>query len=271
MEGALDLTLQAVTVESGTIETGKPQIISVGDEIKSFVTISLNNDTFLNNDAAVITYSSNRASVANVDNNGIVTAVGEGAVTITATVSYKGVTMSNDFALKVMPEEVSISATEQIVSGYAANVAVTVNSGSVSRVELFGVNAPVADGKAIINLTATDVPAVLEDSVYKVTAFDGENAVATCDITVVPRNDNIWTVQIDDIVESKTGFVFAAEILPGPKGYNVKLAGASYTPVQDGNKLVIDYTAKDGDIFTIAGVKYPKLFPSYSFTFTITK
>ncbi len=163
----------------------------------------------------------------------------------------------------------SISATEQIVSGYAANVAVTTSSANITSVELLGVSAPVANGKAIIRLEKATVPAVTENTVYKVTAFAGDDAVATADITVVPKNDNLWKVQIVN-EESKTKFLFAGDIST-VKGYAVALGAQSFTPAQDGNTLIIDYAAVTGDKFIISGVKYAALFPSYTFSFTVTK
>lgn len=109
MEGELELALQNVYFASGTVDTGKPQVVKVGDLIQSYVAICLNDDTFMDPADAKITYSSNRNSVATVDANGLVTAVGEGVVTITATVEYKGKTMSDDFALKVMPADFILS------------------------------------------------------------------------------------------------------------------------------------------------------------------
>ena len=109
MQGELDLALQNVYFASGTIATGKPQVVQVGDLVQSDVTITLNDDSFLNKDEAKVTYSTNRPSVATVDADGLVTAVGEGVVTVTATVEYKGKTMSGDFALKVMPADFALT------------------------------------------------------------------------------------------------------------------------------------------------------------------
>ncbi len=163
------------------------------------------------------------------------------------------------------------SPVEQIVSGYAANIPVLIATDEACAVsaELFGKRVPVIDGKALISLNKDEVPVVEAGAIFKITAYIGDTAVKTCDIHVAPKNDDIWTVQLDKSVEGKTRFLFAADIST-LKGYKAVVNGTStFTPAQDGNALVIDYAAKAGDTFVISGVKYAKLFPSYSFTFTV--
>ena len=70
MEGSLELALQAVTLEPGTIEDGKQFLVNTDDTIQSNLTIALNNDTILDNEEATVTYESNRENVATVDENG---------------------------------------------------------------------------------------------------------------------------------------------------------------------------------------------------------
>ncbi len=165
------------------------------------------------------------------------------------------------------------SGVEQLVATYAANVPVIVEGADLGQVNVkivskddgavYGETAINGAGKAIINIPASkSIPA----GSYDIIAASG-TASATTGLSVVPKNNNIWTVQLDKSVEGKTRFLFAADIST-KNGFEVKLGSQSFTPVQDGNALVIDYAAKEGDTFVISGVKYASLFPSYSFTFT---
>lgn len=102
MEGSLELALQAVTLEPGTIEDGKQFLVNTDDTIQSNLTIALNNDTILDNEEATVTYESNRENVATVDENGLVTAVAPGITTITAKVSYGTTEMSASYVIDVV-------------------------------------------------------------------------------------------------------------------------------------------------------------------------
>jgi beta-glucosidase len=102
MEGEIALKLQNVTLYSGLAQDGRKQIINVGEQVETYAYASLNNDTLINLDDAAVSYSSNREDVATVDENGLVTAVAEGVVTITVTVEYNGETMTADCVFSVM-------------------------------------------------------------------------------------------------------------------------------------------------------------------------
>lgn len=70
------------------------------------LTAAMSDDSFydLKNGEADIQYTSNRPSVAKVDQNGVVTPVGEGVATITASVTIDGVTKTDSFAVAVINE-----------------------------------------------------------------------------------------------------------------------------------------------------------------------
>ncbi len=104
----------------------------------------------------------------------------------------------------------------------------------------------------------------------------GDGFEGSCEINVVEYNTNIWTatpfagedgflsIKFNAQISSKTGFVKAVKI--GDQTFNgvqvgddVLKTGAMYDSIPEGGKIVV------------SGVKYPVLFPSYSFTFTVTK
>ncbi len=176
------------------------------------------------------------------------------------------------------PAITSVTRTETLVSGYAANVKLIVNGTGLDSktvtARIFG-SAPVAlvpGAASTVSFTKEQVPSVAATTQVPIEFYiDGVRVFVSGQdyITVEPKNDNIWTVQLDKSVEGKTRFLFAADIST-LKGYKVTVnGGPSFVPVQDGNALVIDYAAASGDTFVISGVKYAKLFPSYSFTFTV--
>ena len=162
---------------------------------------------------------------------------------------------------------------EQLVATYAANVPVTVAGTNLGAVYvkifskegvLYGETDRVGQGKAIVSINAAQN---ISAGTYDVVVTAG-TSTKTAELIVVPKNDNIWTVQAITGMD-ETRFQFADRIAAGPKGYSVSVGAETFIPaVIDSNILAIGYVSKPGDIFTISGVKYPTLFPSYSFTFT---
>ena len=64
---------------------------------------------------------------------------------------------------------------------------------------------------------------------------------------------------------------FAAPIGASAKGISVKVNGKVYSSAIEGtNAVAVEYPVKPGDVVVISGVKFPALYPSYSFTFTVT-
>ncbi len=164
---------------------------------------------------------------------------------------------------------------EQLVATLGAKVPVTVlgeNLGEVTvkivskdGLTVYGEATMTGAGRVIVSI---DAAMNIAAGTYDVIATSGTSTMAA-ELTVVPYNTDIWVVQLDKSAEGKTRFLFAADISAGSKGYDVKVNGVSYKPVQEGNALVIDYQAAEGDVFVVSGVKYAKLFPSYSFSFTV--
>ncbi len=274
MQGELDTALQAVTFQSGTVESGKPQVIRIGEKVESALTISLNNDTFMDKEKAAVTYSSNREAVATVDKNGLVTATGEGVVTITATVTYKGRTMSDSFALKVLPPEIKEVKilVDTLVAGYAANIPVQVTVAGIENpaveIRLVGENknwGPVltnADGYALLRVSEP-----LAAGEYSIVAsLDGVGKASTS-ITVEAPPANLWKPLLEDS-DGKLRIRFGAQISFANGSVTV---GNEIKPILDvkTDYIVVDAEYSAAARVVIKGLKYPRLFPSYSFTFTV--
>ena len=86
-------------------------VIRPGDNAQSSLTASLSDDSFIDVSKAKVVYKSNNPSVVSVDSNGLVTANKPGIALIFAYVTHEGVTVSNSYPIKVMPDLTAESIT----------------------------------------------------------------------------------------------------------------------------------------------------------------
>lgn len=165
-----------------------------------------------------------------------------------------------------------------LTAGYAANIVasvVTENAeGLAAYAALFkdGVRitapAPVVNGK--VSFTA---PVIGQGAVYTVEAFfaeDGTHAVDT--IEVYTPSPTLWT---PEVVKSgkNVSIIFSEKIVLKPDARLTVNGGAVTGFTVSGDYTVTGSSAnltEGTDTIVISGVKYPVLFPSYSFTFTLS-
>ena len=76
-------------------------VLEIGQTAQFQTTAALTDDSFLSLDKATIKYVSSNETVATVDANGLLTAVGAGIATVTVSVTYNGRTVSDSYAVKV--------------------------------------------------------------------------------------------------------------------------------------------------------------------------
>ena len=76
-------------------------VLEIGQTAQFQTTAALTDDSFLSLDKATIKYASSNETVATVDANGLLTAVGAGIATVTVSVTYNGRTVSDSYAIKV--------------------------------------------------------------------------------------------------------------------------------------------------------------------------
>ena len=76
-------------------------VLEIGQTAQFQTTAALTDDSFLSLDKATIKYVSSNETVATVDADGKLTAVGAGIVTVTVSVTYNGKTVSDSYAVKV--------------------------------------------------------------------------------------------------------------------------------------------------------------------------
>src|SRR6187399_1535168 len=79
-------------------------VLRPGDKTQTSVSASMSDDSFFDTKKTKVTYKSNNPSVAAVDANGQVTAIGPGVASVFANVTIDGRTVSNSATIKVMPD-----------------------------------------------------------------------------------------------------------------------------------------------------------------------
>ncbi len=162
MSGAYNAVLKTVVAECGKV------VLRPGNTVQTSVSASMSDDSFFNIKNAQVTYKSNNPDVASVDEKGMVTAKGVGAVTVFAYVTINGNTVSNSYSLKVMPDlnAATIAVNGKNITGFnssvkaygfllvnASPVPVVSTTAAGKNVTVDVVQAPSVPGTAIITLT----------------------------------------------------------------------------------------------------------------------
>ena len=79
-------------------------VMKVGETAATSLTACMSDDAFISLDLAKVAYRSNNDAVVSIDANGKVTAKSQGVATITVEVTVDGVTVSDTYSVKVMPD-----------------------------------------------------------------------------------------------------------------------------------------------------------------------
>ncbi|MCK3684709.1 glycoside hydrolase family 3 C-terminal domain-containing protein [Maribellus sp. YY47] len=98
MSGEYKPVLTTVVAESNKV------ILRPGNAAQTSVTAAMSDDSFYDISKAEIEYKSNNPAVVSVDENGKITATGVGVASVFAYVTVDGVTVSNSYPVKVMPD-----------------------------------------------------------------------------------------------------------------------------------------------------------------------
>lgn len=131
-----------------------------------------------------VTFSTSKASVATVDENGVITAVGKGTAKITAT-SYNKKKASCTVTVVAAPESITLEETELILPvGMEAQLEARVNKGAAARFRYSSSDESIAsvdaDGKITTHLPGT--------AVLTVSTFNGLTAECTVTVTEAPES-----------------------------------------------------------------------------------
>ncbi len=102
---------------------------------------------------------------------------------------------------------------------------------------------------------------------------EGENAYGECDVEVVAYSTDIWTANTY-VLDGKLLIKFNADLTLKSASKCVTIDGNTYDAAVQSDKRTVGVLGYDtqgaaGAAVKIAGVKYPVLFPSYSFIFTL--
>ena len=167
MDGELTPELTVVTATADKVVLNAANQDKV---ITTEVTATMNDDSFydLENGDATVTFESDDPTVATVDENGVVRAVGSGVTTITATVKIGDVTMSDSFPVAVQVEVEEILIDGEPLADFESNVTeyyYPVEDGTVPTVTVPGVpsesltiqNADAVPGDTVVTLSMGEV------------------------------------------------------------------------------------------------------------------
>ncbi len=176
----------------------------------------------------------------------------------------------------VDPYVEDIEFVQNLVTGYAAHVNVEVKGEGVDglTVKLFDVEKAVSGGVAKFDFTAKEVPAVTENTKYDVAVFNGDKLLKAEKINVVTIPADAFKPSfVKDGEESAVIFTVEAAWKAGA-ARSVTINGTEF-PADFITNLRLHVNAPfeavaSGAKIVVKGIKYPNLFPSYSFTFTIT-
>ncbi|MBN1951543.1 MAG: glycoside hydrolase family 3 C-terminal domain-containing protein [Bacteroidales bacterium] len=118
MEGIYKPRLATLVAESSR------SILQPGNTVQSSVTAAMSDDSFYDLTNAVVAFKSNNPSVAWVDDDGKVTAKGVGVASIYAYVTVDGITLSDSYPIKVMPDLTpkSIKVEGKSIKGFSNEV-----------------------------------------------------------------------------------------------------------------------------------------------------
>jgi beta-glucosidase len=118
MSGTYNPVVRTVVAECGSV------VLKPGNKVQTSVTASMSDDSFFNLKNTIVTYKSNNPVVATVDEKGLVTAISTGVATITAEVTINGMTKSDGYPLKVMPDlnPKAITLNGKNITGFSPDV-----------------------------------------------------------------------------------------------------------------------------------------------------
>jgi beta-glucosidase-like glycosyl hydrolase/regulation of enolase protein 1 (concanavalin A-like superfamily) len=118
MSGSYNPVLKTVVAECGKV------VFRPGNTAQTSVTAAMSDDSFSDIRNAMITYKSSNPSVVSVDNKGMITAKEPGSASVTAFVTIDGKTLSDSYAVKVMPDlkPASISVNGKKIQGFNPDV-----------------------------------------------------------------------------------------------------------------------------------------------------
>lgn len=247
------------------------QTIDAGSTLSLSATVSPTDAT-----NKVVEWSSDDETVATVDSDGTVTAVGGGTANVTVTTDDGGLTdtiaitvnvpvtgVSIDQSDSTIAEGDTLSLTASVAPADATNPDVQWSSSddSIATVDASGVVTAVASGTADITVTTDDggftdtITITVNVPVTGVSIDEGdqtvdEGAILELNVTVTPAGassqDLIWTSSDENVATVSDGLVVASSV--GTTDITVATADGSVT-----DTITITVEAPTGPVITISG------------------
>ena len=237
----------------------------------------------LNGLVVTATYSDDsNETITNYSTNPVNGTALNNAGAVPVTVQFEGKTTSFNISVSPASLTVSMAATPTIVETLAAYISI-----AVSGEWLVGKEAtawleagdellyptPITQGQA--HMYISNAP---EAGIYEILVKTTDGlAQGSCFITVTSFNSDIWTLNYSLTPETFITLVFNETISAkdGKFDKEVSVNGKSISCTLDSNNKTLTTNMKYENLttgkntFSVAGVKLPNLFPSYSFTFSI--
>ncbi len=220
----------------------------------------------------VLSYSCSEPGV--ISSTGAVTrGAAEKDVVLTVNITNGTRIASHEVGVKIPKADPKVTVSVgTLVAGRAANLPFTVSFTDLTglKATLFGKTVDVVDGAGLFAFTAAQVPAA---GVYALTITNGEDLVASAAVEVVAEPVGLWAPVINS-GDTKFSVIFGAPISFNEAKKSVKIGSDpaldSSLYVINGNTLAVSAPVASGQKVVISGIKYADLFPSYSFSFTVT-
>lgn len=222
MSGSYNPVLRTVVAECGRV------VLRPGNTVQTAVSAVMSDDSFYDIKKAEVSYMSNNPAVANVDENGKVTATGVGTATIYAYVTVNGKTVSSGYPLKVMPD--------------LAPSAVSVNGKNIKDF------SPENKAYSYLLKGTSEVPAVKAEATAKNVSVSVKQAADIPGTAAVTLRDNITMSENDYLINfgiKSSGDEFNSTSI-GSQWSWIKENSANWSLSKKSGSLLIK--AADGDI-----------------------
>ncbi len=171
------------------------------------------------------------------------------------------------------------SACKTLVAGYDANIKLTVSgydgSGELyaalySGAERISEPAKLVDG---VGKFKVSIPEEAGDELSVGVFFKGTTVLFASETIAIRHCTDLWTPILTE-QDGQTLVVFSEQISLAAGKFKATVNGQAREMTVNADKKSLTISGgllESADVLVIAGIKYPTLFPSYSFTFTLRK
>ena len=178
---------------------------------------------------------------------------GQAASLLGIAVDSRITNLANNSAAKIPVTVTAANATAPIYAGLFVD-------------DVLVASALVVDGAAVIDAAKFNTASA---TVAVKAWFENEAPAVSANIPVKQLPTDLWVPVIDTTVANKTVVLFAENVSLTSTAAATINGTAAAIEGASGSAITISDVTVENDIVVIKGVKYPALYPSYSFTFTV--